>query len=422
MLLSALAELDRKRPEQGIWDRQPFPTLGQSPPETELDGEDKDDQADLEKLLDNEQEQSAQEILEDQTSLPRSDPMLVNKNTTTPSHVPFTFVSLCSVYVIIEKYTLQQVQEAAFEDHDFTAELNVVKILANLLQPFTPRRWKTNDGAMSSSRRIAPHVSTGDVHALQLGAMQLFEALCSADENHFDVNDIYGNPLTNVYNVTSPKGNKDAVFAAFFDVPKINQICQAHGTRFLNRQAPLGPSPETTMPLETASSTAQTTRQVIKTWSCNFGLFYSWSKTMRSRWITTPEDTISALKIQQSTRITSRQIDDISITRKLMKERERALSHSKNQEVKEALLSVSNKVAALSSATSMNQIDSAVQVRDKATKAVRKFNNTPSLTKLKRTQRHRTDRAWAKMSSNIRDHAIQNAISSAPTLEPPPQD
>lgn len=67
------------------------------------------------------------------------------------------------------------------------------------------------------------------------------------------------------------------------------------------------------------------------------------------------------LKIQRSTRVTSKQIDNISFTRKLMKERERALSHSENQEAKEALLSISNKDVALffSNISGSNRLGSA---------------------------------------------------------------
>jgi hypothetical protein len=126
------------------------------------------------------------------------------------------------------------------------------------------------------------------------------------------------------------------------------------------------------------------------------------------------------LKIPRSVRVTSKQINEVSFTRRLTKERERALAHSNNHQAKEALASVSSKDVALSSAISMDQIDSAVQARDEATDAIRKFNRTPSLVKLKRTQRHRTKRTYAKLSSNIRDHAIQNAVSTASTLNPPP--
>lgn len=67
VMLNDLAELDRKRPMQSIWDLYPFLPLGQSlSTEFEQDDDyDDDGQADLERLMDEEQEQSAQETLDD---------------------------------------------------------------------------------------------------------------------------------------------------------------------------------------------------------------------------------------------------------------------------------------------------------------------------------------------------------------------
>jgi len=101
-----------------------------------------------------------------------------------------------------------------------------------------------------------------------------------------------------------------------------------------------------------------------------------------------------------------------------MKARERALSNDK--EAKQAIESISKKDVALSSATSIDQVDAATKARKDATDPIRKFNKTPSLVKLKRTRRHRTKRAWAKVASDIRDRATQNAVESAPTPETPP--
>ncbi|KAK3806373.1 MAG: hypothetical protein J3Q66DRAFT_119334 [Benniella sp.] len=114
------------------------------------------------------------------------------------------------------------------------------------------------------------------------------------------------------------------------------------------------------------------------------------------------------IKIKQTTRVTARQIDEISYSRKLVKD------------AKQALESISKKDVALSLATSIDQVDAATKARRDATDPIRKFNKTPSLMKLKRTQRHRTKCAWAKVASDIRDRATQNAVESAPTPETPP--
>lgn len=295
ILLSDMAKLAQKRPNP-VWNKQPFLPLGQSQPEAEQEGDDNDDddhgQDDIERLIGEEKVEYAQRALDGCAFLQPPDPESMDTSTTSssllhstppaPSQPALSVVkpkepsrkklkSLQALLRIllespsrIEAYTIEQVQESAFKDHDFTtAELEVVKLLVNQLRPFMPRRWKTEDGESYRShtphvvlrspivvlanavlrvtghndfaRRIAPHVSTGDIHSLHLGAMQLFETLCSGEKDFFDVKDINGNPLTNVANVTSPKSNKDAVFGAFFNIPRINEICTAHGIRFTNR-------------------------------------------------------------------------------------------------------------------------------------------------------------------------------------------
>ncbi|KAF9161591.1 hypothetical protein DFQ26_004386, partial [Actinomortierella ambigua] len=126
----------------------------------------------------------------------------------------------------LREFTLQDVESCAFQDHDFTPdELNVVLDLANKFRRFMPRRWLNKDGdgyrhhhahvALRApivllanavmrargytefARRICPHVATGDLNALQVGPQQLFDALCSASERHFDVLDANGKLLTN---------------------------------------------------------------------------------------------------------------------------------------------------------------------------------------------------------------------------------
>ncbi|KAF9345298.1 hypothetical protein BGX34_004872, partial [Mortierella sp. NVP85] len=706
ILLSNLVKLANKRPKQGTWDKQPILPLGQPPTETEheQDGDDDDDgQDDVEWLLVEEDAQYIQLNLDGQASLSlqQSTPMDTDMTqssssshpppaTAPPQSAPLTdkpkepsrkqlkrLQALLRILLespsLIQEYTLEQVQEAAFKDHDFSpSELGVVRTLANKLRPFIPRRWRAEDGngyrahtphiALRSpivvlanavlrvtghsdfARRIAPHVSVGDTHSLHLGAMQIFETLCSAKENHFDLNDINGVPLTNVSNVTTPKANKDAVFRAFFDIARINQICGAHGIRFSNRlmfsdkytvhmigkqttakdnpkrhpvvseyevrrknssggnpqegkwrrewlalqreglstsdledhlsaagqlaqdlkQAMVAPRKETSALRTKATIAAHTFKanknqgrrdhlfaemKAAQTKSrdaadnlaalqdklakANKALYFwrkvataakaaskskvkskapvistpSWNrpaaedsprylditallsqhgKTINGRqrligfWtedpgvrvmsengfrslediqasvnrfellrdlkddgtamdIDSPEDPedivmvsqskdsgklaaarakAKEMKIKQTTRVTARQLDEISYTRKLVKEREQALS--KNKDAKQALESISKRDVALSSATSIEQVDAATKARKDAKNPIRKFNKTPSLMKLKRTQRHRTKRAWAKVASDIRDRATQNAVESAPTPETPP--
>jgi hypothetical protein len=282
-LLHALKVLDIKRPTPDTCDQQP-PLSMDCLVEAglELDDDDDDDgQWEIERLMSIVEEENSQDALDDQGSPPSYGPTSQETNTSPTSLQPAPTTqkepdrrhlrALQTLLKILiespspnQQYTFQQVESTAFKDHKFTdAELEVVRNLANSLRPFTPRRWRSDGeegyrahtphvalrspivilanavcratGHSDFARRIAPHVSTGDVHALHLGPAQLFETLCSAEEDHFDVKDIYGNILTNVGNVTSPKGNMDAIFNAFFNVPRIREICRAHGTHFVNR-------------------------------------------------------------------------------------------------------------------------------------------------------------------------------------------
>ncbi|KAF9571998.1 hypothetical protein EC968_010475 [Mortierella alpina] len=143
----------------------------------------------------------------------------------------------------------------------------VVAHLVNTMRPYFPKRWIKNeqDGSDTPSaktephtphitlrapfvflanaflraagypqfiRRVAPQVSPAALHSLLLSASGIYEILCSREANHFDILDSDGLPLTHVRIV--PR-HKEAVFGAFFNLDRINEICHAHGIRFANR-------------------------------------------------------------------------------------------------------------------------------------------------------------------------------------------
>ncbi|KAF9345233.1 hypothetical protein BGX34_004913 [Mortierella sp. NVP85] len=145
-----------------------------------------------------------------------------------------------------------------------TKERNVVAHLANILRPYTPKRRDPLPGTTSTRDPVAhvatrapftliantvlratgynhfchsvcPEVSAGSLQAIPLGPVGLYEMLCSQDKDRFDVNDADGNPLTNVMTVTSNPQNREAVIGSFFDLSRINAICDAHGLSFSNR-------------------------------------------------------------------------------------------------------------------------------------------------------------------------------------------
>lgn len=63
----------------------------------------------------------------------------------------------------------------------------------------------------------------------------MFEIYCSREKNHFDIIDTSGKLITDYRKITSVDGNRSIVFQQFFDMGKIENICQAHGIRFKNR-------------------------------------------------------------------------------------------------------------------------------------------------------------------------------------------
>jgi hypothetical protein len=168
-------------------------------------------------------------------------------------------------------YTLDHVRESVFKGSSFSDdELKVVLRITNALRPFVPRRWKgAKDklhrqhtphialraplviisnavlqltGHAEYTRRIAPHVSCGDLHALQLGPAQLFEALCSSSAGHFDIVGHNGQTLVCTQDAIQPTENKGMVFQGFLDMDKVEQACHTHGFTFGHRYVYLSTS------------------------------------------------------------------------------------------------------------------------------------------------------------------------------------
>jgi len=156
------------------------------------------------------------------------------------------------------------VKKSAFTGNKFTDhECEVVAALANCLRPFIPKRRPRSDGKgyqdslahvalrapivlianhvlratgyTDFTRRISPQASSASLHGLQLGAVGLFETLCSKNEGRFDVHDKRGQKLTNYMTIQSSPENKRVMFESFFDMDKVESICNDHGLKFRNR-------------------------------------------------------------------------------------------------------------------------------------------------------------------------------------------
>lgn len=156
------------------------------------------------------------------------------------------------------------VRGAGHRGNDFTTEeCQVVAMLANTLGPFVPKRRPKSDGKGTQgsiphvalraplviisnvvlrlagypafTRKLAPEISTSANHALALGAMGIYEVLCSRAENHFDVAKADGSPLTLQMQIFQHPDNKRAIMGSFFDMEKIDKICHDHGLEFRDR-------------------------------------------------------------------------------------------------------------------------------------------------------------------------------------------
>ncbi|KAK3815084.1 MAG: hypothetical protein J3Q66DRAFT_343783 [Benniella sp.] len=85
------------------------------------------------------------------------------------------------------------------------------------------------------TQKVSPQLSTASLHGLQLGAVGVYETLCSRNKRQFDVRDSNGELITNYLTVQSSTANKRTMFASFLDMTKVNKICGEHGLIFRDR-------------------------------------------------------------------------------------------------------------------------------------------------------------------------------------------
>ncbi|KAF9342477.1 hypothetical protein BGX34_008095, partial [Mortierella sp. NVP85] len=133
--------------------------------------------------------------------------------------------------MLIESPTIEgdidedDVREAGHIGSDFTtSECQVATMIANTLGPYIPKRRPNPEGSGTQdsishvalraplvmlanavlraagypafARKIAPEIPTSGLHSLALGAAGIYEVLCSAAKNQFDVVKADGQPLT----------------------------------------------------------------------------------------------------------------------------------------------------------------------------------------------------------------------------------
>ncbi|KAK3825712.1 MAG: hypothetical protein J3Q66DRAFT_420775 [Benniella sp.] len=117
----------------------------------------------------------------------------------------------------------EDIREAGYSGSDFTtSECQVAAMIANTLGPYIPKRRPKPDTGIYLSRCTT-------------GALGIYEVLCSATKNQFDVVNADGSPLTQQMQISQYSGNKRAIMGSFFDVKRIDEICQRHGLQFQYR-------------------------------------------------------------------------------------------------------------------------------------------------------------------------------------------
>ncbi|KAK3810739.1 MAG: hypothetical protein J3R72DRAFT_505014 [Linnemannia gamsii] len=89
-------------------------------------------------------------------------------------------------------------------------------------------------GYSKFTRRLSPIPSVADLHALTLSSTGLFEVLCGYQDGRFKVCGPDG-PITDFQQVTKSVANRDAMFASFFDMNTIKNLCASHGVVFAQR-------------------------------------------------------------------------------------------------------------------------------------------------------------------------------------------
>jgi hypothetical protein len=160
--------------------------------------------------------------------------------------------------------TSETIQQSAHKGTVFSdKECHVAQHIANWLRPYVPRRVQSEmrDGTRPAAahfllrspvaiiannvlratgysqfcRKLFPEVSPASVHGLQIGAPSLYEIFGDSINGDFDIKDHNHNTITNLTMIKSTEEGRRAIFSNFFDVDRIEQICDEHGLLFRHR-------------------------------------------------------------------------------------------------------------------------------------------------------------------------------------------
>ncbi|KAF9167971.1 hypothetical protein DFQ26_002196 [Actinomortierella ambigua] len=123
---------------------------------------------------------------------------------------------------------------------------------------------------------------------------------------------------------------------------------------------------------------------------------------------------VQNLKLKKSHRMTAGHVNEASHTRKLIRDRERELRKTENAAVKAALGEISKPANSLSTADTVTKINQAHRARQAVQDTLQDFESSKRMLKMRRNQRLRTRRTWAKLCSAERRYVQQHRLDSLP--------
>jgi len=129
------------------------------------------------------------------------------------------------------------------------------------------------------------------------------------------------------------------------------------------------------------------------------------------------EPNLASLKIPKSYKITAQQINEVSFSRKASKKREQRLRKTENATTKRNLGSLSDTGHVLKHTNTIVEIDRARQHHRSIEDNLKDFETGKPRIKDLHTQRLRTMRAWAKITSDERRYIKEHVKKSQPAIQ-----
>ena len=150
---------------------------------------------------------------------------------------------------LIEKIKIEWSDTNELSKAEFDAILHICSVLMPFIPPPSQKQaiafqlpivilcnfLQSASGYSQFNREISPSISAGKIHALDIDAVAIYEMLASnSEQQNFTIKDAHDVPISSTRWAIA---NKDATFAAFFDLRKIKNVCNDYGLDFQHRLA-----------------------------------------------------------------------------------------------------------------------------------------------------------------------------------------